>query len=943
MRYLVCVLFVLVLLSTVAFGGEFSGRFTSDLRFDLFGMSDITVADFDADVDIDYTLSTITLGAIATIDESQLEYLLFDAWGWLGAIWFTSYLQFGGPDEGDPLDFELFGTIAGLTVAGVDMYGAIAIDRRAWNEDDEIPRFGWTFGAAGMIGECRLMVEAAFDLSVHYESPHYEEEYWTWYVLASTMWPGWPGECTYYQYGEQFPFAIKLCDDWSAGPTFWADPRNLEPCAPSFNRLTTWLSVPIGCLDPQIVIEYTYDDVGDRGYFYASLWLFDIGLGIPFLELDTFQIYFTPAGKSVWWEWGLLVGDVFCIEPWFELDSLLGLSVEYEVNGITFKAGTLFDPHESFDRYGNRDYNTGYPWLYCSSRACEWMEAYDEFFALIIDGESCCGGGFGLSIFTWFDIDDDDPSGDAAGIFGWEETRIEGYLDIGTNTTLTGSLSFLNEGLNWIQVGVDFVFPSLRRLASVDIGTKPEARGDSRFSGLLTSDLRVNLLGVPDIDIADFDADLDIDYALADVTLGATTIIDHGELEYVLFDAWGTLGALWFTSYLQFGGPENGNPIDYEMFATIAGLSIGGVDTFGIFAIDRRIIDPPLDDESDDPRFGWAFGAAGAIGECRLMIEARFQLSILHTSLYTSEGSHVLGGRVLASTMWPGAEGTCHFYRYGDRFPFAIKFCDDWWVGPDMRVEEYILQPCVPCFSHIDLFIDVPLWCVDTLVWAYYSYNEYTDETFFRVQLELYDLGLGIPFLELDTLGIVLEPEFKEVSLEWELLVGDAVCIEPWFALAYGDTDLTFDGIQLRGLRLEYAHNGVTFKAGTLFDVPDDLDSYSFDRYGNRDPEAFPWSYCAARRCETMDGYDEYVGLIIDGETCCGGGFGLSIFTWFDIDDDGVPWDAGDPYWEAGIFGWEELRIEGYLDIGANLALTGSMSILNEGLNWIQFGVDVDF
>ncbi len=474
MRYLVGMLVLVLLLSVAAVGGEFSGLLTSDLRINLLGVPDVQVADFDADLDIDYEICGLTFGATTIVDESELEYILFDAWGTLGAIWFTSYLQFGGPEDGDPMDFELFATIAGLSLGGVDMFGAMAIDRRY---DDEIPRYGWTLGAAGAVGECRLMVLLEVDMEVYYYSPDYYSgyRYWDGYVLASTIFPGSKEACMFYRYGDRFPFAFKTCDDWEVGWPVNSDDDG-EPCAPCFEQISFAIDMPLGCLHPLIWIQYHHSEWSGDGQFYASIFLFDIELGIPFLEIDYLDIYYDPEDKDIYWSWGLVLGDAVCIEPWFDIDygkqqqssggpifdgiELAGLSLEYAFNGVTFKWGTLFSVWDSFDVHGNR-YPYYYPERHCAPRSCEWMSGYDEYYALIIDGESCCGGGFGLSIFTWFDVDDDGDGWwgvDPAGIFGWEELRIEGYIDIGTNTTLTGSLSIRNEGLNWMQVGVEFAF-----------------------------------------------------------------------------------------------------------------------------------------------------------------------------------------------------------------------------------------------------------------------------------------------------------------------------------------------------------------------------------------------------------------------------------------------------------------------------------------------------
>ena len=72
----------------------------------------------------------------------------------------------------------------------------------------------------------------------------------------------------------------------------------------------------------------------------------------------------------------------------------------------------------------------------------------------LTNGDSCCGGGFSFSVFNWFDIDDDNIYGDAPGMFGWEETVFDLSVDIGTNVTLLSGISWLDEGLRWIKMGV---------------------------------------------------------------------------------------------------------------------------------------------------------------------------------------------------------------------------------------------------------------------------------------------------------------------------------------------------------------------------------------------------------------------------------------------------------------------------------------------------------
>jgi hypothetical protein len=470
---------VVALVSTVAVGGEFSGKLTSDLLIDLSNPAGFEMTNFQADLDLDYSLSDVTLGLVAIIDASELQYILFDAWGNAGPLWFTSYLQFGGPVNDIPMDFDLFATIAGVSIAGIDMYGVFAIDDRYTGLlDDPDPAVGWQYGVAGYAGDIGLMIEISSDMYIYYEQGYYYN-HWGGYVLSGTIWPDSNYACSFYQLGDRFPFAWKNCDGWYVGYPIWVDQTGDEtPCHAEFDRLNILITMPFTCLDLSANINFWCPE-GDPDATVFDAWFLieNIDIGVPFLELEYIEVDFAPDRKWAYFDWGLLIADTICIQPVFEIlypdwngmrgerysfdgFQLLALTLEYTYNGVTFKTGTSFSEYGGFfDRYGNR-YPWGYPEIACPTLWCESMNFYNEYFGLIIDGDSCCGGGFALSIFTWFDDGDiyTEDGADAAGIFDWEETRIEGYFDIGVNTALTGSLSVVNEGLNWMQFGVEVTF-----------------------------------------------------------------------------------------------------------------------------------------------------------------------------------------------------------------------------------------------------------------------------------------------------------------------------------------------------------------------------------------------------------------------------------------------------------------------------------------------------
>jgi len=83
---------------------------------------------------------------------------------------------------------------------------------------------------------------------------------------------------------------------------------------------------------------------------------------------------------------------------------------------------------------------------------CKVPQGYDEFFGVEIDGDSCCGGNFDASMFSWFD------TGNSTGIFDWKETRVDLEVGIGSNAILMTSIRLDNDGLHWVKLGYRFVW-----------------------------------------------------------------------------------------------------------------------------------------------------------------------------------------------------------------------------------------------------------------------------------------------------------------------------------------------------------------------------------------------------------------------------------------------------------------------------------------------------
>jgi len=116
----------------------------------------------------------------------------------------------------------------------------------------------------------------------------------------------------------------------------------------------------------------------------------------------------------------------------------------------------------------------------CNSWSFTRYAQYDEYLAIIVDGASCCGGAFTVSIFNWFDAGDDNLQFGAnpAGVFDWEQTEIAFSVGIGANITLLGGLSVTSDDLEYLKIVAQFVFLGFDIL-------RVEGPGESRGPHLL--------------------------------------------------------------------------------------------------------------------------------------------------------------------------------------------------------------------------------------------------------------------------------------------------------------------------------------------------------------------------------------------------------------------------------------------------------------------------
>jgi hypothetical protein len=393
-----------------------------------------------------------------------------------------------------------------------------------------------------------------------------------------------------------------------------------------------------------------------------------------------------------------------------------------------------------------------------------------------------------------------------------------------------------------------------------------------------------------------FDTVFDIDYTIGTFVFGLNAIFDLDTFDNLYFEVDATLGAFEIHSMLDF---EPQTPA-FMAWATSAKISIGGATLFGMFQVAELGLP-----QSGLIGAGSILGLNGTIGDVSVTAVTFFNMipylgpggpygNLGLTGLYF----HFYGYDLLAS--WD------YYERCGVVMgkPYEIP----WTVQTDN---------CNLAWTAAAVWVDFPFTCVD--VTAYMSFS--CDNGFDAMGLWLANLDVGLPWLKVSGIDIDFTIQTKSLYVYWDLELVDSVCITPYLSLL--GTNTTIEGIELNALLLEYSYNGLTFKAGEIFDhtwrsgYVSNGRKYYFTLDGGL-------SYYS--QCYYNDTYDEFFGIWIDGDSCCGGAYDVYVINFFDFSS-----TVADT-----IFEWEETVAGIEVGIGTNVSLSIDMSLKTDGLQWFK-------
>ena len=391
---------------------------------------------------LDYTTCGWTFSSTADFDKHDFTNLYFEGTGAVGAFGFYGVLDF--IPQTPSFDF-LIGFVD-LSIAGVTAYAGGGIRNfDAGIDDTPNTGVGFVVGGFGVAGDCSVWVEAQFNFSA---------------LIGSIEYRGYDATIARTLYYDTY-----LCAEVKPG-------YNVQTagCTAAWSGLDVYVRYPFACFDLLTTVAFDCEVGFDEVCFKID----DICTGLDWLLLDDLDICFNVQTKSVCGQFELVLGDCLCFTPYLSLVmdgdhgmidgiQLNALTIEYDMGqGVTFKAGTLFN-----NSWGNTGFAKIDDDATCDSdddmcwdsdggltdvAGCCIDATYDEYFAILVDGDACCGGAFSVEVFNWFEDEQTDSFMD------WEETEVDISIGIGSNTTLSVGFDLDMDGLDNMGLGVKFTF-----------------------------------------------------------------------------------------------------------------------------------------------------------------------------------------------------------------------------------------------------------------------------------------------------------------------------------------------------------------------------------------------------------------------------------------------------------------------------------------------------
>jgi len=387
--------------------------------------------------------------------------------------------------------------------------------------------------------------------------------------------------------------------------------------------------------------------------------------------------------------------------------------------------------------------------------------------------------------------------------------------------------------------------------------------------------------------ITNLDSVLKVDYTVSGWDFGITADFTSTSFNNLFFTAGGNLGAFSLKSALDFV------PVtaQFKSWLNVGRVSLAGVDAFAAFEV-------------------YNFGTNPAV--------------LIGTGALLGVQATMGDVKVTAISFFNMANTTYYWWAYGIDYALtkmaSQSSCSGAWSNPSSSFFAVQTAGCTLAWSGATIWVDVPFACVDASL--YLTMNCTTG--FSGMGVWLTNLESGLSWLNFSEIDIDFTLTSKSVSTYFGLNLGDTACIKPYWSIDLGGGNhFTLDSLTLNALVLSYKFGAVTFKAGEIFDFTwasvsnGSVYTYGFSKTGD-----------ITSTCIYNGAYDEFFGIFVDGDACCGGAFKASVVSFFNTALQGT-----------SIFDWAEILAQVNIGVGSNTKFGVGGSFTNTGLNTLFFSV----
>lgn len=445
---LVC---LLLCTAVAAVCGPVSGSWSMFVRTDMTGADWSPV--LDSTLDIDARLAPWDLNASSHFRDTELDLLQLRLDGVVGALQIYSLLELL-PSQTPPL--QIAAGSAHLRLSGMDLYALGTLSQYTL-----IPGASPGVGVGLMVGGSTR----AGGVEIHVQS---EFNMWRSLFLVARE-----GFATFVHGLASRP----QCDEYGFSVAWWPSTYQdfflpiESTCALRLSSVEVLVEAHFGCAELTAIAAWLDLPFHGAPTFLADFIVENIPTGLPWLWIDPIILSFAPHEKNLDTFFDLRFGEFACITPYFSYEphalgagaalsalKLTAITVDCNITpGVSLRGGHRFsDLNPGYDLYeipvGAFTAWGDFAYLRYSgdTGGRVWNADYDEYYALLIDGDACCEGRFNAWFYVWFDTTQ------SGVLFDVAEAVLGADIDITPHATIGFHIGARPGEIHFMDFGFEF-------------------------------------------------------------------------------------------------------------------------------------------------------------------------------------------------------------------------------------------------------------------------------------------------------------------------------------------------------------------------------------------------------------------------------------------------------------------------------------------------------